>query len=150
MAHTNARRRAFARVHPSLRLNSRRRLSVGVTHGELANRMPTSKTPSLTAPGQAYRLPVSREAAIAHAPVAMCVLEGPQLVVRFVSDAFRALAGERDLLGRTAVEALPRLAATGVLVQAASVLRSGEGARAVGLPMYVDTGGDGAPEERFV
>ena len=110
--------------------------------------MPTSKTP-MQAPGQAYRLPVSREAAITHAPVAMCVLEGPRLVVRFVSDAFRALAGEHDLLGRTGVEALPRLAGTGVLEQAASVLRSGVGARAVGLAMRWDAG-DGAPEERLL
>jgi PAS domain S-box-containing protein len=61
-----------------------------------------------------------------HAPVAMCVLEGPQHVFSFANDAYRALVNGREVIGKPLFEALPAIAGMGFDTMLDSVIATGE------------------------
>jgi C4-dicarboxylate-specific signal transduction histidine kinase len=60
-----------------------------------------------------------------HAPSFIALAYGPDHRFAFANRAFQALAGETDLVGRPAAEALPQLAAWGLLGLADEVFASG-------------------------
>jgi PAS domain S-box-containing protein len=63
------------------------------------------------------------------APVAICILEGPRHTYTFANSAYRALAGDKDVVGKTLLEAFPELKGQGFDTQLSQVF-------ATGLPAY--------------
>jgi PAS domain S-box-containing protein len=79
-------------------------------------------------------------------PAALAFLTGPDLVIEFANDACFRLVGDRNLLGRPLMEALPELAdQEEILVQ---VMNSGEPVR--GSEAGIRLGPDKHAERRFV
>jgi PAS domain S-box-containing protein len=61
-----------------------------------------------------------------HAPVAISMLRGPDFVFEFANDAYLAVIGHRDVVGKTLAEALPELTAQGFNALLDRVRESGE------------------------
>lgn len=59
-------------------------------------------------------------------PDFIAITEGPDHCIAFANAAYRALVGDRDLLGRTMREALPELATQEILAQRDLVYRTGK------------------------
>ena len=87
-------------------------------------------------------------------PVAIAVYEGPQHVVRAVSEAYRRIVGGRDIVGLRMRDALPELAGSmdGVDVFALldRVYATGEGLAGTDMPSAWDADGDGVAEPHVV
>ena len=60
------------------------------------------------------------------APVAICILEGPQHTFVFANPAYRALVGDRDLVGKPLLEALPDIRGQGFDTLLDRVVATGE------------------------
>jgi signal transduction histidine kinase/CheY-like chemotaxis protein len=60
-----------------------------------------------------------------YAPVGIAVLRGPELVFEVANPSYRALAGERTLLGKPLREAMPELAEEGILELVSRVYSTG-------------------------
>ncbi|HEU4453056.1 MAG TPA: ATP-binding protein [Longimicrobium sp.] len=86
---------------------------------------------------------------LAQWPTPVCVLEGPAHVFTAASDAYRALVGGRDLLGRPFAEAVPELARQGFAALMDRVHATGERQEGSGVPVLWDRDGDGVGEEGF-
>ena len=67
-----------------------------------------------------------------HAPGFIAILEGPSHRFTYVNDAYRALAGERDYLGRTVRKVLPEVAGQGFFELLDEVYATGEAKRVAG------------------
>ena len=65
-------------------------------------------------------------ALLEQAPAAICINEGPRHLYTFANRAYRALLGDRPLLGKTVVEAVPEAAPQGFVALLDGVLRTGE------------------------
>jgi PAS domain S-box-containing protein len=63
------------------------------------------------------------------APVAICIFEGPGHTYTFANSAYRALVGDKDVVGKALFEALPEMKGQGFDTQLSQVL-------ATGLPVY--------------
>jgi len=87
---------------------------------------------------------------LAQMPAAISVHEGPDLVFVAVSDAMQRLIGEREVMGLPAREALPELAAQGLVDELERVYRTGERHAATAVRARWDADGDGVPEEHVV
>jgi len=83
------------------------------------------------------------------APGFMAVLTGPEHVYTFANDAYRALVGERQLVGRKVAEALPELVAQGTVETLDHVFATGEPTSLTGRRLVLQ-GQDGATHERFL
>ena len=77
------------------------------------------------------------------APGFMCVLEGPQLIVRMANAGFSRLIGDRPHLGRALGDILPELVDRGYVEAAQRVLATGEAFRGRGMPVRLDDAGRG-------
>jgi PAS domain S-box-containing protein len=62
-------------------------------------------------------------------PAAVAYLAGPDLIIEFANDAYRALVGDRDVAGLPLRQALPELAARGGLERLSQIMRTGQAAR---------------------
>ena len=82
-------------------------------------------------------------------PGFMAFLDGPQHVFTRVNEAYRALIGGRDVLGRPVREALPELEAQGFVARLDEAYRSGEAFRGIGARVQL-RGPDGELRDRFV
>jgi PAS domain S-box-containing protein len=71
-------------------------------------------------------VPKDLAAIIDLAPSFMCVLRGPSLVFEVANEAYRRLAGQRELIGRTVREAFPELVGQGFLELLERVYTTGE------------------------
>jgi PAS domain S-box-containing protein len=83
------------------------------------------------------------------APVAICVLRGPEHVYEMVNPVYRGQLGPRDPVGRTVRQVLPELEEQGVVALLDQVYRTGQAFRAGEFRVTYDRAGDGRPEERF-
>lgn len=79
-------------------------------------------------------------------PGFVAVLEGPTHVFSYVNEAYRAIAGEREFIGRTVREVFPDLQGQGFFELLDGVLASGEAVRASAVPIHLG----GEPEARFI
>jgi PAS domain S-box-containing protein len=75
-----------------------------------------------------YGIALMREL-LAGMPAAVAYLAGPDLIVEFANDAFRALVGNREVAGLPLRQALPELAAHGRLEPLNQIMRTGQTAR---------------------
>jgi signal transduction histidine kinase len=73
------------------------------------------------------------------APAAIAIVRGPELRYELSNPAHQAFAGGRQLVGKTAAEALPELAKQGLLGQLQQVQRTGTPYVARELPVEVHT-----------
>ncbi len=80
---------------------------------------------------QAALAEAERQQALLHrmfeeAPAMICILQGPAHVFEFANASYRALVGERPLLGRPFAEAFAELVGQGILEPLQEVYRTGE------------------------
>ena len=85
----------------------------------------------------------------AQAPAGICILSGPSLTFEFANDAYRALVGGRELVGRPLLEALPELEGQGLDTLLYGVLTNGAPYVGREVPIILDRHGRGAPAESF-
>ena len=83
-------------------------------------------------------------------PAAVSVHEGPELTFVALSDAMQRQIGGRPLLGLSAREALPELAAQGFVDELERVYLTGEPFSARSVSAWYDADGDGEAEEHVV
>ena len=84
------------------------------------------------------------------APSFLAVLRGPEHVFELVNDAYYDVVGQRDLIGRPVIEALPEVRDQDVVALLDGVLASGEPFVGHEMPIRLARTPDAAPEERFV
>ncbi|MFL5542918.1 MAG: PAS domain S-box protein, partial [Longimicrobiaceae bacterium] len=87
---------------------------------------------------------------LAQMPAAVSVHEGPELTFVALSDAMQRQIGGRPLLGLSAREALPELAAQGFVDELERVYLTGEPFSARSVSAWYDGDGDGEAEEHVV
>ncbi|HET7234294.1 MAG TPA: PAS domain S-box protein [Longimicrobium sp.] len=87
---------------------------------------------------------------LAQMPAAISVHEGPEHVFVAVSDAMRRLIGPREVMGKTAREAIPELARQGRVEELDRVYRTGQRLSGQTLHAAWDSDGDGVSEEHVV
>lgn len=83
------------------------------------------------------------------APAAIAVLRGPQHVFELANERYLQVVGGRDLAGRPLREALPELAAQGVLEMFDRVYQTGEPYRGQEFRADLDRSGDGTLQEGY-
>ena len=82
-------------------------------------------------------------------PAAMAYLAGPDLIIEFANDAYRRLAGGRDLAGRPLREAWPELAGQGRFGVIEQILETGQPVQGKQIPVWLHQPG-GQPEQLVV
>ena len=82
------------------------------------------------------------------APGCIAVVEGPQHVFRVANGAYRALVGDKDLIGLPAAVALPELEEQGFIALLDEVYRTGKRYTAENVPVRLERGPD-QEETRF-
>ncbi|HEU4561532.1 MAG TPA: PAS domain S-box protein, partial [Longimicrobium sp.] len=87
---------------------------------------------------------------LAQMPAAISVHEGPEMTFVALSDAMRRVIGPREVLGLSAREAIPELAAQGIVNPLEHVYHTGERFAATAVHAWWDADGDGVPEEHIV
>ncbi|NYI19974.1 PAS domain S-box-containing protein [Xanthomonas arboricola] len=88
--------------------------------------------------------------ALDQAPAFMAVLRGPDYVFETVNQRFHDLVGERPLLGRPLLEAMPEIADQGYLALLDDVRRSGRPFIGESMTAYLQRTPGSAPDETFV
>ena len=83
------------------------------------------------------------------APVAICVLRGPQLIVDLANSTCRDLLPGREIVGRGLAEVIPASANSHVLRSLKAMLESGEIFEARELSVVYDRDRDGVPEDHW-
>jgi signal transduction histidine kinase len=84
------------------------------------------------------------------APGFMCILRGPRHIFELTNDAFMRLVGNRSLLNRPAIDALPEVEAQGLITLLDQVYETGEAYFARGVPLTFQRGPDEAATTVFV
>jgi PAS domain S-box-containing protein len=84
-----------------------------------------------------------------HAPAMMSLLEGADHVFALVNDHYLAAIGNRDVLNKPILEALPELENQGLVNLLDTVYQTGKTITRSELPVMVDHSGEGKLEERF-
>ncbi|MBK0393316.1 PAS domain-containing protein [Ramlibacter algicola] len=84
------------------------------------------------------------------APAGAALLRGPEHVFEFANDAYLRLVGQRDVVGRTVVEALPEVASQGFVNILDSVFSTGEPYVGTGTAVRLQRAPDGPIEDCFV
>jgi len=84
------------------------------------------------------------------APGLMAVLRGPEHVFELTNQSYLQLVGHRQLLGKTAKEALPEVAGQGFFELLDRVYSTGEPFVGHALPVRLQREPDGALEERYL
>ncbi|MEO8359606.1 MAG: ATP-binding protein [Vicinamibacteria bacterium] len=85
----------------------------------------------------------------AQAPAGICILRGASLTFEFANDHYRRIVGGRDVVGKPMLEALPELKDRGLDTILHRVIESGEPYVGVEVPVLLDRGGTGVPENTF-
>ena len=84
------------------------------------------------------------------APAFMCLLSGPRHVIDKVNDRYRALVGERPLLGLATEDAVPELLPQGLIAMLDRVYHTGEPYAASDLRVQLQRSPGAAPEARYL
>ncbi|MDP1599444.1 response regulator [Phenylobacterium sp.] len=84
------------------------------------------------------------------APSFMAILMGPEHVFDLINDAYLQLVGHRDLIGRSAREALPEIVGQGFFELLDGVLSAGEPFIGRNMPVMLQRTAAGPLEQRFV
>jgi len=84
------------------------------------------------------------------APGFIAVLTGPDHVFTFANDAYRRLIGGREVVGRTAIEALPEIEEQGFGALLDEVYRTGRQHLGEGTRILLQQAPDEAPRESFL
>jgi signal transduction histidine kinase/ActR/RegA family two-component response regulator len=84
------------------------------------------------------------------APGILAVLRGPNHVFEITNDSYLQLIGRRELIGKTAREALPEVAGQGFFELLDQVYRSGQPFVGHAVPVRIQREAGGDLEERFV
>ena len=82
------------------------------------------------------------------APGFMAILRGPDLRFELANEAFLALVGERDVVGRTLVEALPELAPQDLVADLRAVYETGEAFKGSCVRIRLQREPGALPEDR--
>ncbi len=93
-------------------------------------------------------MPAMTRELLSSLPAAVAFLAGPDLVVEFANEAYRRLAGGRDVVGLPAQEALPERAAQAGIEILAQVRETGQPVSGCESGICVRRD-DGRPEQRF-
>ncbi|OLP55426.1 hypothetical protein BJF92_23050 [Rhizobium rhizosphaerae] len=83
-------------------------------------------------------------------PAATAALVGPDHVFDFANAAFNLISGQRPLIGLPAAEALPELAAVGLIDSLNTAYRSGLPLTAQAMPLQFRRAGQQADEKRLI
>ena len=83
------------------------------------------------------------------APAAICLLEGPDHVYILTNPHYLALIGREEVLGRPVRDVFPELAGQGIIELLDQVYRTDEAFVGDEVPMRLNRGGDGAPEDVY-
>lgn len=86
---------------------------------------------------------------LTESPAHIAVLRGPEYIFEFANPRYLANMGERQLLGRPGLEALPELATQGFREMLDSVYSTGEPLVVNEIPALIDRHGTGVLEEGF-
>ncbi|AOD15268.1 two-component system sensor protein [Xanthomonas fragariae] len=89
-------------------------------------------------------------AALDQSPAFMAVLRGPDYIIESVSQRFHELVGERPLLGRPLLDAMPEIVNHGYLELLDKVRRSGQPFIGKSMTAYLQRTPGSAPGETFV
>ena len=84
------------------------------------------------------------------APGFIAVLRDADHRFEFVNKAYERIVGGRELIGRSAREALPEIEGQGFLELLDDVFRTGERFVGTAMPVQLARGGDGTLEQRFI
>lgn len=84
------------------------------------------------------------------APGFMAVLRGPDHVFEFTNNAYQALTGHRNIVGRPLREAVPEIAGQGFLELLDTVFAKGEARTGKRMPLFLQPDLDAAIKELFV
>ncbi len=85
----------------------------------------------------------------AHAPVPIAILRGPTHVFELANDSYLAVVAHRPVVGRPVIEALPELESQGIIGLLDRVYATGEPYVGRSLPLVVNRGPNGAPEQCY-
>ncbi|MFD1786027.1 PAS domain-containing protein [Sphingomonas floccifaciens] len=83
-------------------------------------------------------------------PSAVALLHGPDFTFDFANEAYSALVGHRDIIGKPLVEALPEVGETGFDELLREVWRTGQPYRAESAPVPIFAAGGGLGEVRLL
>jgi PAS domain S-box-containing protein len=117
-------------------------------HGQVLGMLDTvvETTSQVAAEAHARKERERQQRLLDQMPGFVSVLEGPTLVFSYVNEAYRAIAGEREFLGRTVREVFPDLEGQGFFELLDGVYRTGKAVRASAVPIQLR----GEPEGRFI
>jgi PAS domain S-box-containing protein len=87
---------------------------------------------------------------VRQAPGAIALLTGPRHVYEIANDAYFELVGDRDIIGKPTVEALPEIVSQGFIELLDNVFRTGEPFVGKSVPVLLHRGYLGEPEMRMV
>jgi signal transduction histidine kinase/ActR/RegA family two-component response regulator len=88
-------------------------------------------------------------AVFAKAPVAIAIMRGPDHVFEMANDAYLALVG-RPVIGRAVADAFPEVVSQGIIELLEGVRATGRPYVARALPLTLNRGVNGAPEQCFL
>ncbi|MBD1395746.1 PAS domain-containing protein [Pontibacter sp. JH31] len=83
------------------------------------------------------------------APALICLFEGPQHVFKFVNPLYQELVGDRPLLGKPIIEAMPELKGQGIVHLLNQVYETGESVYAVEMKVQLDHANTGHLGENY-
>jgi signal transduction histidine kinase/ActR/RegA family two-component response regulator len=84
-----------------------------------------------------------------HAPAAIAILRGTDHVYELANSEYQAIAGRRDLVGRTVRDAHPELTGQGIFELLDTVRRTGEPYVGRSLRLRLNRGPQGEPEDAY-
>lgn len=89
---------------------------------------------------QKYNTPDFRnlESILAHAPAMICILRGPDYVFELANEYYYQLVGYRDIIGKTAMEAIPEAEGQGFFELLEEVKRTGKPYKGFDVPIKLN------------
>jgi PAS domain-containing protein len=75
-----------------------------------------------------------------HAPAHISIVRGPEHRYEFANEQFRALVGQREVVGRTVAEVFPEIVSQGIVAMLDEVFRSGQSYVGKELLVQLDRG----------
>ena len=80
------------------------------------------------------------ESILAHAPAMICILRGPDFVFELANENYYQLVGHREIIGKTAMEAIPEAEGQGFFELLEEVKRTGKPYKGFDVPIKLNIG----------